>query len=350
MSKISKLAAGLAILLVALSAFAQNNNAPTENRPQAGQQGLPTIDEVMDKATRAVGGRENLDNIKTLRSLMAMEVMGAKISIESLWSRKGGRYSKTESDFGNIEMGSDGKNAWMVMPGAGYSLLQGDEANQVDGQASIIMGMLDPKVSRERMDRIEVVGREEFKGRQCIKVYFEPKDSEGHGHMFYDEADGLPKGVRQTENSPMGQQTSTIELSDWKTIEGVLFFHQLRIESPSMPGGALQMKITEIEINKVQESAFELPQAVKALVEDAAKKKAANEDEGNNGGAPEIKFEDLPEELRNQTRTMLDQLKSQGKSRIDMMLPAFEQQLASMAEGSEKQVLKYVIQELRKVE
>lgn len=348
MPKMQKITVGLALILAASGALAQNSNNPaTGNQPAAKQEGLPSIDEVLAKATKAVGGRENLDKIKTIRSVMSMDIMGSKLSMESLWSRQGGRLTKTVSDFGNVEMGTDGKTAWMLMPGDQYMLLEGEQANQVDGQASIIMGILDPKVAKDRMDKIEVVGREEFKGRMCVKVYFEPKDSQGHGHMFFDEADGLPKGVRQTEDTPMGQETSTIEVSDWKTIEGLQIFHSLKIESQSMPGGALEMKVSAIEINKAEESAFKLPEGVQKLADEAAQK----DDNADTDAAPanEIRLEDLPEAMRDRTKTMVDQFKSQGKEVVARMLPQMEQQLGLLPEGQDKIILQYIIQELRKV-
>lgn len=305
--KLQAMTVGLA-MLAATNALAQNsNNSPAGNQPAASKEGLPSIDEVMDKATKAVGGREALDKIKTIRSVMTMNVMGSQATIENKWSREGGRYSNTKSDFGNFELGSNGKTAWRNMPGFGYQVLEGEEANQVDGQASIIMGILDPKIAKERMDRIEVVGREEFKGRACVKVYFEPKDGEGHGHMYFDEADGLPKGVQQVDITPMGQQISTIELREWKTIEGIQFFHALRVESEAMPEGALEMKITTIELNKVQESDFELPRQVKELVDKKVEKNDENADAAPDGNSDEIALDDLPEAYRDRIKTMVDQ-------------------------------------------
>lgn len=347
--------AGLLLAVAGAPALAQNNNnGNTEQpaRPATQEQGgLPTVEQVSEKAVESIGGREALEKIKTIHTVMTMTVMGSTITMDNKWSREGGRFTSNQSPFGNSEMGTDGKTAWMKMPGDRYVIMDETQAEQLDGQASMHMNMLDPKAVRKNMDSMEVVGREEFAGKTATKVRFEPKDSEGHGFMYFDVRDGRPLGLMQTETTPMGDQTTTITLDDWRTVEGVQFFHIMKIESPAMPGGSVEMKVTKLEVNKLADSAFELPEQVKELAAAAAEEgdEPEGEDAGNASAADEIKLEDLPEAYRERAKAMIEQMKAGGKEAVANTLQQLEGMMDSIPAGDDRKTLQYVIQELKKV-
>lgn len=355
MHRLNTTSKALCVLLMAGSAaVAQNNNQgqpQQDNKPSAQQnQGdLPSLDKVFENAVESVGGKDKLEQIKSVHTVLTMTVMGTDIKMENKWGREGGRFSSNESPFGNSEMGSDGKVAWMKMPGDRYVLLDEQQADQLDSQASMHMNLLDPELMREDMEEMEVVAQEEFDGKAAYKVRFDPKESEGSGFMYFDMRDGRPLGMTQTEQTPMGQQTTTITLGDWKTIEGVQFFHLMKIESPAMPEGSVDMKITKLEVNKLGEDAFELPDEVKQLAANAENSEEAG-GEGSADAGDEIKLEDLPETYRERARSMVEQMKAGGADAITRTLQQLEQMIDSVPEGDDKQTLRYVIQELKKAQ
>jgi outer membrane lipoprotein-sorting protein len=356
MSMKMMLKAGLVLALAGAPALSQNNNNGNSDQPAQptvqAQGDLPSVDEVSERAVEAIGGREAMDKVKTLHTVMTMTVMGSTITMDNKWSREGGRFTANESPFGNSEMGTDGQTAWMKMPPDRYVLMDEAQAEQLDGQASMHINMLDPKVVRRNMDSMEVVGREEFAGQMAHKLRFEPKDSEGHGFMYFDVRDGRPLGLMQTEDTPMGEQTTTITLGDWKTVEGIQFFHTMKIESPAMPGGSVEMKVTKLEVNSLEDSAFALPEKVKELAAAAAEEEAeqpAEGDAGNGAATEEIKLEDLPETYRERAKTMVDQMKAGGKEAATRTIQQLEGMMDSMPEGDDKLTMQYVIQELKKV-
>lgn len=359
MHRLNTTSKALCVLLMAGSvAVAQNNNqgeSQQNNKPSAQQnQGdLPSLDTVFEKAVESVGGKDKLGQIKSVHTVLTMSVMGRNITMENKWGRDGGRFSSNESPFGNSEMGSDGKVAWMKMPGDRYVLLDEQQADQLDSQASMHMNLLNPELMREDMEEMEVVAQEEFDGKAAYKVRFDPKESEGSGFMYFDVRNGRPLGMMQTEVTPMGQQTTTITLDDWKTIDGVQFFHLMKIESPAMPEGAVDMKITRLEVNKLGEDAFELPDKVKQLAANAENSEGESEEAGGEGSAnagDEIKLEDLPETYRERARSMVEQMKAGGKDVITQTLQQLEGMIDSVPEGDDKQTLRYVIQELKKAQ
>ena len=360
------LTAGLMLAFAGSTALAQNNNqnnnnqgggnSPQQPKPamQQAQEGMPTFDEIAEMAVKAIGGREALGKVKTLHTVMSMNVMGSDITMDSKWGREGGRISKTESPFGNTEMGSNGTTAWMKMPtpdGTGrFVLIDGMQAEQMDSQASMHMNILDPKLVADNMSSLEVVGKEEFDGRMAHKVRFVPKEEGGYGFMYFDANSGQPLGLQQTQEGPMGEETSTITLGEWKTVEGVKFFHKMTISAPSMPGGEIVMTVSKLEVNKLADDAFELPEKVKELAAEAEQDVEETDNTGGNenAGANDIKLEDLPESYRERASMMVQQIKAGGEESIKRSLEQFQQVLDALPEGDDKLTLQYVMQELKK--
>ena len=354
------LAAGLIVALAGSTVLAQNSNTNQTGQSNTGlqrsQDAMPSFDEVAAKAVESIGGREALDKIKSLHTVMTMTVMGAEIKMDSKWGSEGGRLSKTESPFGNTEAGTNGTTAWMKMPSATgegrYMLIDGMQAEQMESQSSMHMNILDPKRSADEMASIEVVGQEEFNGRMAHKVRFEPKDDSGPGFLYFDAGTGRPLGLQQTQQGPMGEETSTITLAEWKKVEGVDFFHKMTINAPSMPGGEVVMTVSKLEVNKLAEDAFELPEQVKALVAEAEQDNEGNEADNDQGdvatATKEIKLEDLPESYRERATTMIEQIKAGGEETIKRSLEQFQQVLDALPDGDDKRTLLYVMQELKK--
>ncbi|UYV11316.1 MAG: hypothetical protein NCW75_08360 [Phycisphaera sp.] len=343
--------AGLMLALAGAPVFAQNNNGNSETKPatQASQEGLPSVDKLAEMTVEAVGGRENIEKVKTLHTVMSMSVQGMAITVESKWSRDGGRFTKSGSPFSNEMRGTDGTTAWMKVGQGSYMLIDGAQAEQLHDQASLHIEMLNPKKLSDRMESSEVVAREEFNGRMCYKVRFDSEDTEGERHVFFDASNGMPMGMSETEQTPMGKQSAKFTLGDWKTIDGVKFFHTMTIETPQLPDGSAEMKLTTLEVNTLDKDTFALPAEVKELVANADK--PAEEDTGGNevASGDEIKLEDLPEAYRERTKMMLEQVKQAGKESIEVALQQYEQVLPNIPEGNDKLTLQYIIQELKKV-
>lgn len=343
--------AGLMLAVAGAPALAQNNGGSSLEAAasaQASQDGLPSVEKLAEMVVKAIGGRDNIDRVKTLRTVMSMNVSGMAITMENKWGRDGGRWSK--SSFASGETGTDGTTAWMKAADGSYILIGDAQAQELNGQASMHMMMLDPEELKKNMQSMEVVGREEFDGRMCYKLRFQPKNSEDHSFIFFDASDGMPRGMMETQPGLSGEpQTSKIMLGDWKTIEGVKFFHSMKVESPGIPGGSAEMKVTTLEVNKLDKDTFALPAEVKELVANADKPAESDAGENEVATGEEIQLEDLPEAYRERTKMMLEQMKQAGAEGIAAALQQYEQVMPSIPEGNDKLTLQYIIQELKKV-
>lgn len=352
MAKKMILTAGLMLAIAGAPAVAQNNGNGTleaSASAQASQSGLPSVDELAEMTVKSIGGRENLENVKTLHTVMTMSIQGIDITIDSKWSREGGRITQSQTPLGPDTRGTDGTTTWMKMGAGNYTLIDGAQAEQLHDQASLHIEMLNPKKLSERMDGSEVVAREEFNGRMCYKVRFDSDESEGLRFVYFDANDGLPMGMAETEQTPMGEQSAQFTLGDWKTINGVKFFHTMTIKAAQLPNGSAEMKVTTLEVNTLDKDTFELPAEVKELVANAGN--PAESDAGGNevAAGDEIKLEDLPEAYRDRTKMMLEQMKLAGPDGIAAALQQYEQVMPNLPEGNDKLTLQYIVQELKKV-
>jgi hypothetical protein len=167
---------------------------------------------------------------------------------------------RTIPQMGEIEAGSDGTIGWMKNPMlGGYTLVEGDDLRNVTDQVMHIR-LLNLRTMLEQEYTLGDVAAAEFDGARCyaLNVTRKREDAAMTGTMFFDADSGLIRGMDMTESD----QKSAITLGDWKRIEGVSFFHRMKVTGGPMD---MDMTFTEIAINSVDPKVFEVPEEVKEL-------------------------------------------------------------------------------------
>ncbi len=293
---------------------------------------LPTVAEVYAKVAKAAGGREALDKVKTMHFVINVTAQGQDIEMDCSWSRKGGRLTTAKMPMGEMSLGTDGTTAWMKNPMGGY-MLAPEQVKQQLRIAAMPMMMLDPTtMPKKDADGVKVVGKETFHGKECIKLNVPKSDAATSTDVFIEAETGIPVGAVETKD-----KTSMV-LGDWKTVEGVKFFHSVAFEGKGQNGPETgEMKITTLQVNTVEESAFVLPEEVKKLV-DGKKADAA---------APEIKISDLDKTEQKEAEEFVKSLKSMDLETLKRM----DKQVGMGAEympENKKKTIKFYQQEIKK--
>ena len=345
------LASFAASTLGVASALAQHSiSAPpatTTPAAPASAPGMPSLDSIFDNAAKALGGKAAIEKIKTLHAKGNLEFGGQKVEMEHLWSRSGGRLSKTTlPGMGEMSSGTDGKVYWTksVM---GYDLVSKEDAENQGALVGMHMMLLDPRtVAKDQIKSMGVVGKEPFRDAECYKV----KQSKGgqDSFIYYNVKTGMPMGLESPANGMQPRMTMTID--EWKTIEGVKFFHVLRMQGadsgPEQPEGVGatpsmgEVKFDTIEVNTLKDDAFALPDEVKALAKDAA---------AGGGAGGEIALTDLSTEQQAQATEMVENLKKSGVDGTRAALPNLERAAKMMPDSTpQKKMFQYVVQELQK--
>jgi hypothetical protein len=299
-------------------------------------------DAVLAKATQAMGGKEAIEKIQSVRSVMATSTGGMTIEIESFWMRDGGRIVRTKMPMGQMEMGTDGKTSWKKGP-MGSGPLTKDDTSQLNNQAGMIIHMLDPAfAAKEQMAELTVMDVETFKDKECHRVHYKNKEGK-EGDLFFEVITGLPIGSRNVEKQGDREMESTVLFSDWEDTDGIKVFRTMTIESPDRPGPMMTVQVKSIEFNGLDSATFTPPSDASPAPSskpESAPKPAAD--------AKEISLDDLTAEQREQATKMLDGLKKSGNVAVmKQTLSSLEPSLGYMP-ANQKATMQYVVQELKK--
>ena len=205
-----------------------------------------SIDEIISKHLDAIGGKQKLSSINSVKMENAMEVMGN--SATTIITILNGKGYKTESEIMGSKMVQviNEKGGWMINPMGGSSDpvdLPEAAAKQASGQLYIIP-LLDYAT---RGVKLTLEGKETVGGGEAFKVKVTNKDG-ADVTMYIDASTFYLTRLVQTADV-MGQTvTNTITYSDFKKTEsGWVVAYTTDIDM----GGMFQLKnrLSKIEVN-----------------------------------------------------------------------------------------------------
>ena len=278
--------AACTLLLAGAPAFAQTPatapKAPASapSAPKAAAPALPTFEEIHQRSLEAMGGKEAMEKIEftTVTGFMEMPAMGMKGAMKTqvaVPNRQ--RTTMTLPGLGEIQQGMNGDVGWSIDPMRGPALTEPKEMAQQKTLEELSNGRLDP---REVFPTIEVRSLGDFAGRPCYEVFLKNDDLEMTS--FYDAKTYLVAGVRMTMESPLGQIPAEVVIEDYKK-QGDLM---LPGRSTTRVMGQEQVVVFEsYSFDPIDESVFELPDAIKGLLAAREAREQAAEIEGENGNA-----------------------------------------------------------------
>ncbi len=159
---------------------------------------------------------------------------------------------------GEVVQGFDGKVGFTMNPVTGNTLVTGSElaARAEDGQFKASIGAPELFTSQETVEKTTWDGQDAYK----VKLVWKS------GRVTYDffaVESGLRIGSIATQDLPTGQVQVDVTMSDYKQFGDVKFPTKVL---QVVAGNGQQITITTVEFNKVEDSAFTLPPAIKALV------------------------------------------------------------------------------------
>jgi outer membrane lipoprotein-sorting protein len=240
----SKLTLLIAILCVAAAAaFGQavKSTAPAK---------LPTAQEIVAKYTKAIGGREAMEKIKswTTKGTVEISPMGLKGTFEQIASAPD-RSMTTMSitGLGDLIEGYDGKTAWAINPIQGSRERTGAELLQTK-----LMSNFYRDVNLDKLyPKMEVKGIEKVNGKDAYVVTTTP-DGLPAATMYFDIQSGLIVRSDNTLIAPEGQQQVSIYIEEMKQVDGVMVPTKMRTKLPTFE---MLMTVTEVKSGPTIEDA-----------------------------------------------------------------------------------------------
>ncbi|GAB3756372.1 LolA family protein [Spirosoma pomorum] len=213
-----------------------------------------TVDEIVDKHVKALGGMDKINNVKTIVTDRSLSVQGMEIPTKS--TLVVGKSLRTESTvMGNSMIQVvDGSTGWMVRPAMMGGT--GDPENMPADVLKSQVSQLDafgPLVNyKEKGNKVELVGKEKVDGKENFHLKINTKEGQTLDE-FVDANSYLVSKVKMSVNG----QDNEIGYSDYKEVEGVKFPNTLEITSQM---GNLVMTTNKVVVNgPVDDAIFKKP-------------------------------------------------------------------------------------------
>ena len=218
---------------------------------------LPSVDEIVAKYEKAVGGKA------------AFEKLTSRVSKGSFIAGEGGNPGTTEiyqkapnkmvtitdvPGFGVVRSGVDGTVAWMDMPQFGIQELTGDTAAASKRGADFYEDIR----LKEIYPKMVVKDKESFEGHDVYVVQATPAEG-APGLLSFDADSGLLVRSQTQMNGPMGPIDIDTRLSDYREVDGIklpFVINQVRSDF------SFTIKLTEVEHNvPIDDAKFEKPKS-----------------------------------------------------------------------------------------
>lgn len=227
-----------------------------------GPAGLPAAKELIAKFLTTTNSAAVMAKHQSVRSKGTFQLPAAGVSGDLEISQA--RPNKTMlrinvSSIGQIEQGFDGTTAWSVNPMQGPRLMTGRELDAVREESSFGMS------SRQGPNVVsaETVEKTELNGEACYKVKMVWKSGR-ETFDCYSVASGLLIASMGKQESPMGTVDVTNLISDYKDFGGQKIATRL---TQQVMGNEQILIINTVDYDVAEPAAFEMPAAIKALVD-----------------------------------------------------------------------------------
>jgi hypothetical protein len=191
---------------------------PARIPPKQGEQ-MPTLDQVLDRYTEAIGGKAALGKV-TSRSIKGyVEIPNrGKLDVE-IFQKAPDKYAAVETtEMGPAYMGFDGSKGWQREAGAQghFHELAGAELLRMRRDAAFYLG-LDLK---DRFPQARVAGKAKLGDRETIVLAGRTQDG-NQERLFFDAKTGLLARVYTLAATPFGPLPESLDLDDYKEVDGV---------------------------------------------------------------------------------------------------------------------------------
>ncbi|MBA3649220.1 MAG: outer membrane lipoprotein-sorting protein [Chitinophagales bacterium] len=216
-----------------------------------------TADDIINKYLTAIGGKENVQKIQSIKQTGKLDQGGTEIP--GIMYQKRPDMMRTEFTFQGktglqVFNGTDG---WDYNPFQGRDVVEkmnADELKDVKFQADIDGPLVD---YAKKGYKVDYIGDEDFNGTQSYKLKLTSKEGDEYSY-FIDKESNLLLGLKQKVKTKDGSETeSETNLSDYKEVNGVLM--PFTIENKANYQGqsfSSFIKIDSIKANSALEDSF----------------------------------------------------------------------------------------------
>ncbi|MEO6167164.1 MAG: hypothetical protein ABIO98_06565 [Chitinophagales bacterium] len=219
-------------------------------------------EEIIAKHIMAMGGREKIQSIKTIKMTGSIDVGGGiQIPFTNYFARPG--KMKIEATFQGMtqQIAVDGNSGWQINPFMGSKdaePMNGDEFKVMQQQADFEGHLFDFK---EKGYTAEFLGQEDFEGTPVNKISLSNKEGEQTTYYVDAESNLLLKEAQKIKMADSEIQSETI-YGDYKEEGGMMMAHSIESKTPGQEGSQ-KITLNTVEVNvPVDNAIFVMPPKV----------------------------------------------------------------------------------------
>ena len=217
-----------------------------------------TVDEIVAKNLQAKGGAEKLKSISSVKMTGKLTSQGRDVPMVVLTKRPNLLRQEITTPGGLAVNAFDGQTAWTLAPGADVPReITGPQADAARSNTEFDGPLMDYAAKGHT---VELVGKEMLGSADVYHLKLTRKGSADAEHYFLDATTGLElKRTVQVEGGGM-KQTLESELSDYKSVEGLMVPHTIKQSVGGMP--VMQMTMEKVEFNlPIDDALFRMPKS-----------------------------------------------------------------------------------------
>lgn len=218
-----------------------------------------TVEEVIEKHVEAIGGKQKMQEVKSMKIIGSVKMMGMEFPFTSYNVTPDKFYFELSVQGKSIKQGYDGTTAWSVNPMGGSPVpeaVEGDEANNIKERARIF-----DKLTTYKEDgaSVELTGKEQLNNKDVFKIIYKGADGKTITY-FVDAENYMVVSIQKKINMQGSTMDSETFYSNYKEIEGVKIAYSFEVKVKNSPMGSQEVIIDKIEINTlVEDKIFVLP-------------------------------------------------------------------------------------------
>ncbi|MFN0084620.1 MAG: hypothetical protein ACKVX9_04465 [Blastocatellia bacterium] len=243
-------------LLMALVVFAQEKSksepANAGAKPAAA---MPTVDEILERNVKAIGGEEALRKVSTRVSKGSFDLEAMNMTGSFELTAKAPNKTASTIDlpgFGKMSNVFDGAKAYAIDPMSGLREPSGVELETLRRGADFYAALN----YKKNYGKIELKGIEKVGSSEAYVLLATPAQGEPD-KLFFDTKSYLLVKNESERESPQGKMPAEVFFENFKAVDGITIAHTMRTITPAF---AVVIKLSEIKHNvEVDEAKFAKP-------------------------------------------------------------------------------------------
>jgi hypothetical protein len=249
------LASMLLVLMATFVAFAQEKKADAPKPDPKPAAGMPTVDEILDKYVKAVGGKEAIEKVtsRVEKGTFELPSFGASGIVETYAKAPNKTALVIEiGGFGKVENVFDGTKGWSSDPQSGLRELSGTELAMTKRDADLHRSLK----LKSQYTKMEVTGKMKVGDSEAYVITATPAEGKPE-KLYFDTSSGLLTRMDVEAETPQGAMAFQIYLQDYKPVDGVKVPYTLRRESEAF---GMVIKYTDVKHNvAIEDTKFNKP-------------------------------------------------------------------------------------------